>query len=83
MDRKIKSEMLRPLIVLEHLYLETNEDNPVTLEDLINVLNEQGFAVRIETMRGWMRMFINEMEYPIGKVRMKRIGAPMGYYWKV
>ena len=75
--------MLRPLIVLEHLYFETNEDNPVTYEELVRVVNAHGFSVTKRTIYKWVKKFINEMDYPIGLKRMERLGACHGVYWKV
>lgn len=82
MDRNIKSATLRPLIILEHLYLETNKDNPVTYEQLMDVLESYGFEVTHRTVYGWVKKFINEMNYPIKVVRMEQIGAPHGLYWE-
>lgn len=84
MDNKnMKSPVCRILLLAEHLYMETNQHNPVTLAELQKMLSAHGFDVDVQGIRKMIKVLANEMGYPVGEVRIQRIGAPKGYYWGV
>lgn len=83
MNRKTTTDVCRIMLIAEHLYLDTNQYNPVTVAGLQEMLRGHGFEVSVDTVRKYVKVLAEEMEYPVKQVRMKKIGAPLGIYWEV
>lgn len=83
MDRNMTTDVCRILLIAEHLYLETNQCNPTTVAGIQEMLRGHGFDVTVDTVRKYVKVLAEEMEYPVKQVRMKKTGAPMGIYWEV
>jgi len=66
----------RLLFILEHLYKNTDEDNPVTTVEIMNLVEEQGFPIDRKTLREDIRLLI-ERGYDIVVVK----SSPNKYFW--